>query len=515
MPETLTRTSPSRKLVQTALDNPVSVIHQTEGLTLYEFIEVFWDIVSEDKFKTNWHIKLLCEELETIAYRVAENKPKLYDLIVNIPPGTTKTTICSVMFPVWCWTKWYWMKFITASYSATLSLESAEKSRDIIRSEKFKYIYPYLEIKQDKDTKSNFRVIKKEQALTPGHRPVIKLGGTRFSTSVGATTLGFHGHILIVDDALNPKSEEVGEADLQSAKYWMTQVLPTRKTDKLVSTTVLIMQRLHQSDPSGVLLDNEKLKIRHICLPGEIRNYRKEVKPQSLIKYYKGDLLDPVRLNWRVLNELEAILGQYGYAGQVGQRPTPPGGGMFKVDNFMIVDSLPAPVNFDQVVRYWDKAGTAGGGAYTAGVKMMKTTKNYFYVIDVKRGQWSTDDRERIIRATAEADGADVVVYIEQEPGSGGKESAESTVRNLAGFACYPNSPQGDKPHRADPYSVQVNYGNVRLLRGDWNREYIEEFRYFPFSTYKDQVDASSGAFTKLVGKRQVRLLRSKLNERR
>jgi len=133
----------------------------------------------------------------------------------------------------------------------------------------------------------------------------------------------------------------------------------------------------------------------------------------------------------------------------------------------------------------------------------------------VKRGQWSTDDRERIIRATAEADGADVVVYIEQEPGSGGKESAESTVRNLAGFACYPNSPQGDKPHRADPYSVQVNYGNVRLLRGDWNREYIEEFRYFPFSTYKDQVDASSGAFTKLVGKRQVRLLRSKLNERR
>jgi len=179
MPETLTRTSPPRKLVQTALDNPVSVIHQTEGLTLYEFIEVFWDIVSEDKFKTNWHIKLLCEELETIAYRVAENKPKLYDLIVNIPPGTTKTTICSVMFPVWCWTKWYWMKFITASYSATLSLESAEKSRDIIRSEKFKYIYPYLEIKQDKDTKSNFRVIKKEQALTPGHRPVIKLGGTR------------------------------------------------------------------------------------------------------------------------------------------------------------------------------------------------------------------------------------------------------------------------------------------------------------------------------------------------
>ena len=107
----------------------------------------------------------------------------------------------------------------------------------------------------------------------------------------------------------------------------------------------------------------------------------------------------------------------------------------------------------------------------------------------------------------AEADGKAVKIYHEQEPGSGGKESAEATIRNLAGFSSYADRPQGDKIYRADPLSVQVNEGNVLLLRGDWNHEFVEEFRHFPFSTYKDQVDATSGAFSKLTQKRKARVL--------
>ena len=100
--------------------------------------------------------------------------------------------------------------------------------------------------------------------------------------------------------------------------------------------------------------------------------------------------------------------------------------------------------------------------------------------------------------------GKSVHIGLEQEPGSGGKESAEATIRNLAGYNVTKDLPRGDKSLRADPFSVQVNYGNVLLLRGDWNEPYINEMRNFPLSKYKDQIDSSSGAFNMLTSKRKA-----------
>jgi len=265
------------------------------------------------------------------------------------------------------------------------------------------------------------------------------------------------------------------------------------------------MQRLHQNDPSGHLLEKGKENIKHICLPADISEYREQLSPLELESYYQDGLLDANRLNKAVLKELLMDLGQYGYAGQIGQKPTPPGGGMFKVANIQIVDTLPLAHQIIETFRFWDKAGTKDGGAYTAGVKISKLDNGRFLVRDVKRGQWSTEERERIIKQTAEADGLGCRIGIEQEPGSGGKESAENTIRNLAGFDIMKESPKGDKIYRADPYSVQVNEGNVMLLRGEWNREYLQELENFPFSTYKDQVDASSAGFAQLTNAKRVR----------
>lgn len=494
-----------KEKVEGLLSNPVILI-RTLGLSLYEFVQMFWNEVSDDEFRDNWHIPYICKELEIMAERVAEGKPKLYDLIINIPPGTTKTIVCSIMFPAWCWTRWHWMRFITGSHSETLSLESAEKSRDVIQSQKFREVYPELGLKEDKNVKSNFRVYKREQVY-PGHVARIHYGGNRFSTSVGSKIFGFHGHIIIIDDPLDPSSE-AGEAAIKAANYWINQKLSTRKVDKKITPMIIVMQRLHQNDPTGMLLKNTKLKIKHICLPGEIENYKNKVSPPELVERYKDGLLDPVRLDWDSLLELEARLGQYGYAGQIGQDPTPPGGGMFKVDHFRMVENPPPPVDYVRSVRYWDKAATEGRGAFTTGVKMSLLAHGKYIVEDVVRGQWSTEDREDIIREVAEADGYDVAIFVEQEPGSGGKESAEATVRNLSGYACYADPPQGSKAFRADSFSVQVNYGNVLLLKGEWNYEYIEEHRFFPHGTYKDQVDASSGAFRILTGKREARVLK-------
>ncbi len=464
--------------------------------SLFAFIEEFWNEVSNDTFQPNWHIEYICSELEKVAKRVGSNLPKKHDIIINIPPGMSKTSMVSIFFPVWCWLTWPWMKFITASYSGTLSLESAEYSRDLIRSQKFNGFFPELSVKQDKDTKSNFRIQK------TGEDGMIMLGGNRYSTSVGGTLTGFHGHIIIVDDPIDP-NRAMSEVELKNANNWLDQTLSTRKTDKEISTMVMIMQRLHENDPTGHILAKKKANVKHISLPGEIKNYHSTLKPAELAERYVDGLLDPNRMNWSVLKDLEADLGQYGYAGQIGQRPTPPGGGMFKVDHLSVVETLPAN-GIEGIIRAWDKAGTIGGGAYTVGLKLYRFATGKFVIADVVRGQWSSEEREAIIRHTAEADGRNVMICIEQEGGSGGKESAEATVRNLAGYTVRVDHPTGDKVYRADPVSVQVNNGNVMLLRGNWNTAFVEELRNFPFGTYKDQVDALSMAFNQLVQKKQA-----------
>ena len=158
-------------------------------------------------------------------------------------------------------------------------------------------------------------------------------------------------------------------------------------------------------------------------------------------------MLDVKRLPWTVLEDMEADLGQYGYAGQVGQNPTPPAGGMFHVDKIIKVARIPDPINFAFTIRYWDKAGTTGKKSdYTVGVKMHKFKVGIkWFIEDVKRGKWSTNDRELIIKSVAEADGRNTHVWVEQEPGSGGLESAEGTISNLAGFVARSEKPTGEK----------------------------------------------------------------------
>ena len=503
--------SPKKERVKEALLHPVTITRELNNRSLYHFFLWAWDAISNQPYVENWHIPYLCAELEKVAYRVGKREKKLYDVLINIPPGTTKTILVSIIFPAWCWTKWYWMRFITVSYSGTLSLESAEYSRDLIKSAQFRDVYPELVLKRDKDTKGNFKITKVIKNAT-GDK--VLLGGNRYSTSVGGTLTGFHGDILIWDDPINP-TQAASEKEIESKAHWLSQTLPTRKTNKEVTTIIGIMQRLNEGDPSGVWLKKAaKIKkkkglktLKHFCLPGEIKRYKENVRPKKLVKKYVDGLLDKNRMPWNVIEELEDTLGQYGYAGQIGQAPTPAGGGMFKVDNLQYTD---IPIDKKEIavtIRYWDKAGTQGGGAYSAGVKISKLKNGMFYISDVVRGQWSTEKREKRIKQTAIVDGQKVYIGLEQEPGSGGKESAESSIRNLAGFSARKDRPTGDKIFRADPFSVQVNNGNVIILVGKWNEDFVKELELFPNATYKDQVDAASAGFNILTKKKKVKRL--------
>ncbi len=172
------------------------------------------------------------------------------------------------------------------------------------------------------------------------------------------------------------------------------------------------------------------------------------------------------------------------------------GGNMFNQSWWHLVNTPPEENR--TIVRYWDKAATANGGCETAGVRMSRTESGLTYVEDVVHGQWSTHQREQIIRQTAERDGTEVEIFLEQEPGSAGKDSAEFTTRNLFGFNAKARRVTGDKVSRARPFSAQVEAGNVFLVKSEWNKAYIQQHHNFPQSKLKDMVDASSGAFNVL-----------------
>lgn len=182
-------------------------------------------------------------------------------------------------------------------------------------------------------------------------------------------------------------------------------------------------------------------------------------------------------------------------------------GTMFRREWFYgnTVNSVPA---IARRIRYWDKAATKDGGCYTCGVLMVADQDGRFYVEDVRRGQWDTHYRGKIIQATAQEDAIRygngmVHIHIEQEPGSAGKDSILADIRMLAGHIVYPDKPSGDKRVRAEPFAAQCGGGNVSFLYNEktavWFDDYVEEFLAFPSGPYKDQVDATSGAFNKLT----------------
>jgi predicted phage terminase large subunit-like protein len=175
---------------------------------------------------------------------------------------------------------------------------------------------------------------------------------------------------------------------------------------------------------------------------------------------------------------------------------------LFDTSRVRVAEAAPLEANR---VRYWDKASVTDGGDYSAGVLMARTPDGLFWVEHVERGRWSAAGRNAVIRRTAELDHdrhryrGGVAVWVEQEGGSGGKESAEISVRELAGYNVRADRVTGDKATRAMPLAAQVEAGNVHLVRGDWNAAFLDELNSFPEGSHDDQVDAAAGAFAKLA----------------
>ena len=457
----------------------------------YHFFLEFWPIIAAEKLVPSWYIRRLCEELQLLSERVFRDEPKEHDLIWNCPPGTSKSSIVSVLWQPWVWTRMPSARFITGSYSERLALDLSRKSRDVVLSDKYRALFPEIELRTDQNTKSYF---------------VNAQGGMRYAVGVGGSVMGMHAHFIAVDDPIDPL-ESLSDLLIAEANTWMSETLPSRKVNLMLTPTVLIMQRLHQNDPTGSYLESG-IPVKHFSVPCDTTW---EVKPPELKLNYVDGLLDAERLPEQALTAAFDRLGEAGYAGQYGQSPTPRGGALFKVDKLLYKNPTEVPDKWRRgPVRYWDKACLVGSSSWTVGVKMALDHQERIWILDVVRGQWSSGDREEMILKVAAADGRKVRIGVEQEPGSGGKEQAEEAARRYArkGFRVTIDPVRASKEQRAggdqgqnrpDTFSVYVNTGSVFLVAALWNRTFVEEMRYFPRSKYKDQIDAASGAFSLLT----------------
>lgn len=421
---------------------------------------------------------------------------QLKDILVNIPFRMAKSTIGSVAAPSFAWTKFPHLRFLTISYRDDLSTRDAVKSRRLMQSQWF----------QDRWGKK-FQFVSDQNQKT---RYENDKGGYRLAQSITGGSTGEGGNLIIWDDPHN-----VGrvESDVERVKVCVhhDEEMASRLDDQRRDGRAIIMQRLHENDLSGHVLAKD-LGYVHLCLPMRFEPKRKCVIDMSGFQFEdprteEGELLEPIRFPAYVVAKLEKELGPYATAGQLQQQPAPRKGGMFDVDMIEIVDAEPSPAWMIQA-RYWDKAGTKaekarGRGAFTAGVKLAKIRrgpyKDKFIVLDVIRQQWAAGPREQAIKNTAIRDGKSVRVYVEQEPGSGGKESAENTVSMLAGWIVAADRPTGDKVLRAEPMASQIAMGNFLMLRAPWNDAFLHELRMFPVGAQKDQVDAAAAGFNMLT----------------
>lgn len=451
------------------------------------FAREAWQVVEPGTpFRGGQHIEFICRHLEALTYDQVGFE-EIDRLLINVPPGTMKSYLVSIFWPAWTWgpRNLPQKRWLMASYGARLSTDLSQLCRNVIRSDWYQRRWGHrFSIRGDEDEKTRF-----------GNN----FGGWRQATSVGAMATGKHPDYIVVDDPLS-RDDASSDTKRTEVNEWWTQTMSSRGLARNVKR-VVVMQRLHEEDLSGYVLENEE-GWQHICLPMRFEPGRMQDTFLGMNDWRKddGQLLWPELFNEKKTKNAEAGMDLYTIAGQMQQRPAPIGGGMLKREWFEIVDA--APVDATRV-RYWDRAGTEKAGCYTVGTRMSRDLKGIFYIEDVRRDQLAMDARDSMIVQTAQLDAQQfnntVFIWHEMEPGSSGKDAATLLTRKLAAYPVAADKPQGDKIERARPLASQAAAGNVKIVKAPWNKAFLEEIEQFPNGKYKDQVDATSGAYNKLA----------------
>ena len=316
-------------------------------------------------------------------------------------------------------------------------------------------------------------------------------GGSVSVRGVGAPPTGLPRlKLIIVDDPVSSREDAESETMREKVWQWWTGTIVQRFW--MDTRAIIIATRWHEDDLIGRLIADQPDKWTVINLAAIAEEGDDLGRPI-------GEALWPALKPIHFLEAQKIEMGEYEFEALFQGNPTPREGSFFKIGNLQIVDVIPP---LKKVARAWDIAHTEGGGDFTVGAKVGACEDGRFIVLDVRRGQWDTDERDKIIKDTASTDGHTVKIHGPQDPG--GKSWAKVFTRMLAGYTVKTDIVRKDKQLRADPVSSQVNAGNFLILRGTWNNAFIEELRQFPNGKYDDQVDAFGDGFMEVLSDRSA-----------
>jgi len=439
------------------------------------------------EYEVNWHHQVICEHLDKFT------RLEIKRLMIFAPPRHGKSQIVSRHLPAYILGRDPDVPIIAASFGDALARRMNRDVQRIIDSDEYRRIFPQTQLYG-----KNIRTVAGGSWLRNSDEfEVVEYNGYYRGSGVGGAITGMGMKYGIIDDPVKNRQEANSHTVREGIWDWYTSTFRTRLAPG--GGILITVTRWHEDGLEARLL---KLAASSPKADQWTVLSFPAIAEEPLASYDRrqpGEALWPAKYDEAELETTRISVGSYDWNSLYQQRPAPPEGGMFKRHWFKTVRAGSAQA---ARVRYWDKAGTEGDGAYSCGVLMALKPDRTYCIEDVVRGQWSALERETVIKQTAQLDRnryGDVTIWQEQEPGSGGKESAENTVRNLAGFNVRTERVTGDKATRAGPFAAQCEAGNVTIVEAPWNIPYLDEMASFPFGKYKDQCDASSGAFNKLV----------------
>ena len=435
--------------------------------TLSSFVKSSWHLIEPGtKLEWNWHLDVLCAYLEAIA------DGKIKRLILNIPPGTMKSTIVSVCFPAWEWIDTPEKRVLGISNEQGLALRDAGKSKLIIASDWYQSNWP-VEFDPAQNEKTLYQNLKR---------------GTRQSLGVTARITGKRGNILLIDDP-HSVTEVESDAVRKTVIDKYDQEIVSRLNNMNEDPIILIMQRIHHLDLTGHLLDLSDDWV-HVSITMEYDGSKgfdagRDINRPDLVDPRKkdGELLFPKRFNRKTVNNLKKHLGKFGTAGQLQQRPSPKGGGILKKDYWLIwPDDAPLPA-CEHIFTSWDTAYSEEdlkNNSYSAmtmwGVFWHEQKKRYcLLLLKAWAGQVGYPKLRKKAKELDKFERLDCQL-IEK------KASGQSLIQDLkqSGIKIRTYSPDRDKVARAYSVSPMFESGQIYAPNRRWADKVIELVSQFP-----------------------------------
>jgi len=451
-----------------------AVMGKKEPPSLAEFVQ------ATVKFPLHeWQIKHLCPLLERL------RTERGLRIAIHAPPQYGKSIIVSQRAPAWLIGCDPTRRVGLACYNETHATNFGEVVRDLVQGPQFATAFgndPALKVRKDASA-ARWSTAARE-ALMDAQDSFIAMG-------LSSGFVGKGVDVLFIDDPY--KSDDEARSAIVNAKVirWWGRTAGPRVDDSV--NVVVMFHRYHDNDLAGELIAEG---FEYLRFPAIGDDNADGADPTGRAV---GELLSPMRTREWLEAQKEKDAGTF--AGQFQGVPQPETGGFFKVDKLNYCERFEVPALAVQC-RAWDLAATEGAGDWTAGVKQGKSEDSRFFITDVHRGRWSTDDVDTEVVDTAKSDGRGVKIHGAQDPGSAGKKVALLFNRMLAGYDVKTEVVSGSKATRAKPFSSQVNAGNVWLVRAPWNKAFVKELQAFvPDNNagVDDQVDAAADSFNEIA----------------